>query len=147
VVNLHLQADDPPDAPLIYGAARAAQIRAVLDHLEARPRLPTIVCGDLNVPEGSEEYRTVLLPKMRELGYTEVAEGLELQTYSPTKNPIVSRFDPFAFDTRVDYIWTRGDDARRFTVTAGPTLLLSEPIEGEIFPSDHFGIGVELTLT
>src|SRR5436190_20760751 len=51
VVNLHLQADDPKHLPEIYGPARVNQLATLLDGLRGREHLPTVVCGDLNVPE------------------------------------------------------------------------------------------------
>jgi endonuclease/exonuclease/phosphatase family metal-dependent hydrolase len=148
VVNLHLQSDDPPLRPSIYGPARSAQLRVLLDDLDRLEKMPTIVCGDLNVPEGSDEYREILLPSMRTYGFTEVAEGMGLQTYSPSRNWMVKKYDPHALDMRVDYVWTRSGDGRRFRTEGTPKLLLEEPLDERegLFASDHFGVGVDLVL-
>jgi endonuclease/exonuclease/phosphatase family metal-dependent hydrolase len=157
IVNLHMQADDPPDQPAIYGHARAAQLAKLLDSLDGAvdPR-PTVVCGDLNVREGSDEYHQVLRPSMRDRGFVDVAEGLGLVTYAPARNALLARVDPTAADARIDYVWTRDADGRRWRVVTEPQLILTEPLHEPtsddeprsipLFASDHFGIGVELDL-
>ncbi|MEO7095023.1 MAG: endonuclease/exonuclease/phosphatase family protein [Polyangiales bacterium] len=151
LVNLHLQSDDPKLAPHVYLPSREAQ----LDHLLAglrriAPPLPTLLCGDLNVPEGSDEYHQVLAPRMHAHGYVDVASGLGLHTYAPAKNSLLARLEPDAADARFDYILTRDAADRSFRVVAPPQLFLTEalgePHEGPLFASDHFGIGVELQL-
>ncbi len=150
LVNLHLQSDDPILAPHVYKPARMAQLEALLAALE-RPDLPgaglpTIICGDLNVPEGSDEYHQLLVPRMRAFGFHDVAAGYGLHTYSRTKNAIVARLDERATDVRVDYIF--GD--ARVRAISEPHLLLADSIghvdEPPVFASDHFGIGIELEL-
>ena len=151
LVNLHLQSDDPKLAPHVYLPSREAQ----LDHLLAglrriAPQLPTLLCGDLNVPEGSDEYDQVLAPRMHAHGYVDVASGLGLHTYAPAKNSLLARLEPDAPDSRFDYIWTRNSPERSFRIVAPPELFLTEalgePHEGPLFASDHFGIGVALAL-
>ena len=156
VVNLHLQSDDPKQYPALYGQARAAQLSVLLDALDrsGEPR-PTVVCGDLNVQEGSDEYHQVLLPSMRDRGFVDVAEGLGLVTYAPGKNALLARLDPHAPDVRIDYVWTRDAGEHRWRVLDAPRLILSEPLVPDaderagsvpLFASDHFGIGVDLAL-
>lgn len=156
VVNLHMQADDPPDQPAIYGHARASQLATLLDSLDrAVEPCPTVVCGDLNVREGSDEYHQVLRPSMRERGFVDVAEGMGLVTYAPARNALLARLDPSAADARIDYVWTRDAAGLAWRVTTPPHLVLSEPFTEAsleerrsipLFASDHFGIGVELAL-
>jgi endonuclease/exonuclease/phosphatase family metal-dependent hydrolase len=158
VVNLHMQADDPPDQPAVFGQARAAQLSKLLDSLDrAVEPCPTVVCGDLNVREGSDEYHQVLRPSMRDRGFVDVAEGLGLVTYTPARNALLARVDPGAAEARIDYVWTRDAAGLKWRVVTQPQLILSEPLHEPsvdddarlsvpLFASDHFGIGVELEL-
>jgi endonuclease/exonuclease/phosphatase family metal-dependent hydrolase len=150
VANLHFQSDDPKLAPHVYVPARAAQLEALLDALQqSEGGIPTIVCGDLNVPEGSEEYHRVLAPQMRKHNFVDVALGMGLHTYTPARNALVARLDPLAEGVRVDYIWTSDGAGRTWRTVTPPTLLLAEPMgeQEHMYASDHFGIGVELELT
>ena len=153
VVNLHLQSDDPKWAPEIHQRARSAQIAALVDGLERLGSVPTVLCGDLNVPAGSDEYHQVLLPRMRAIGFCDIAEGLELFTYAPARNSMLARHTPDdKIDARFDYIWTRDTPRRGFQMVSPPELLLADPFPRQsargqlLYASDHFGIGVELEL-
>jgi endonuclease/exonuclease/phosphatase family metal-dependent hydrolase len=151
LVNLHLQSDDPKLAPHVYLPSRMAQLDHLLTGLRrTAPQLPTLLCGDLNVPEGSDEYHQVLAPRMHANGYVDVASGLGLHTYAPAKNSLLHLHAPDEPDARYDYILTRDGPERSFRVVTPPRLFfteaLGEPHEGPLFASDHFGIGTELEL-
>ena len=153
LVNMHLQSEDPKDEPAVYLRARAAQIDSFLDGLAAlTDKKPTIVCGDLNVPEGSDEYHRVLLPRMAAHGFTDVGSGMGLLTYTPARNALLRALDPHAIEARYDYVWTADGERHHFRVRTPPELLLAEPLSAvdetapPLFASDHFGIGVELEL-
>lgn len=129
-------------------AVRQLQVELIAEFVQdSRPRTyPPIVCGDFNAEPSSDEMRTLT-------GQRPVASGLVMHdswravhatdpgfTWD-NRNPFVA--DQLELTRRIDYVlagWPKAGGAGH-AVTA--ELVGSEPIDG-MFPSDHFGVVVEL---
>ena len=104
--------------------ARVESARLIVEHATEAGR-PTVVMGDLNVPEGSEAVRT-----FAEFGYRSAVATLHPQETRGTFNGFT---DPDGGSRRIDH------------VLVGPGLrptgaaILDDRVDG-LFPSDHFPV-------
>ncbi|MCC6551896.1 MAG: endonuclease/exonuclease/phosphatase family protein [Polyangiaceae bacterium] len=154
VVNTHLQADDPHVPLEDCRAARAAQITELAAAIsELAGRGPTVLCGDLNVIHGTDEYDEV----HRALGgaLQDLSARSGLATWDVERNDVTAHFLPPGSPDRalLDYIWA---SPGRFT--AGEVrMILDEPLPDAVscplppslrpFASDHFGLAAVLELS
>lgn len=152
VVNAHLQSDDPKHDPKAFRRARAAQVDAVVDAV--RPNgIPTILAGDFNVAEGSDEYHEVLRPRLEALGFVDHGAGRGLHTFDAGRNDLLRHCEPHDHHgpRRLDYLWSAPSPDKALREHAA-RLCLDEPLDEEsiagarAFASDHFGLEVELEL-
>ncbi len=151
VHNTHLQADDFRVGDEECRRIRRRQIeRLVQSVLEVMgPGIPSILCGDLNVPAGTDEYdeiASLLLPTHHDPVDTSVV------TYDTINNEMTRAFHCGGPDQgRLDHIWVdRGVESHE------PHLFLQAPLDdvpsrpadygGRVFASDHFGLGMTIKL-
>jgi endonuclease/exonuclease/phosphatase family metal-dependent hydrolase len=152
VVNTHLQADDPLVPLQTCRAARAAQIAGLAAAVASlRRRGPTVLCGDLNVVHGTEEYDDLRRALGDEL--LDLAAQANLTTWDAERNDVTAHFLPPGCPERalLDYIWISPE---RFAASDVRTIL-DEPLPDAAgcplpptrrpFASDHFGVGAVLT--
>jgi len=158
VVNTHLQADDPNVPVSACREARSAQLAALALALAPlrRARTPVIVCGDLNVAHGTDEYDELssLLGESSDGephgAFLDLAAGAGLHTYDVDRNDLAATFYLGGPDRALfDYIWV----SPGFTAHEVRTIL-DEPLPdlgapppphaARPFPSDHFGVGATL---
>jgi endonuclease/exonuclease/phosphatase family metal-dependent hydrolase len=159
VVNTHLQADDPHVPIEECREARAGQLTALADLIAPHRRAgrPVVVCGDLNVAHGSDEYASLLAL----LGGRSTAEeamgalldltgAAGLRTYDVDRNDLAATFHSGGPDRALfDYIWVSpGFHAHEVrTILDQPLADLGAPPPphgARAFPSDHFGVGATL---
>lgn len=153
VVNTHLQADDPLVPLEDCRAARAAQIAELAAAVSATlDRGPTIVCGDLNVIHGTDEYDEL----RRAFGdaLMDLAAEAGLTTWDAERNDLTAHFLPPGHPERalLDYIWVSPDRV----ASRGARMILDEPLPDvagsplpptrRAFASDHFGVSAILDL-
>ena len=158
VVNTHLQADDPNVPASACREARTAQLAALVEAIAPlrRAGTPVVVCGDLNVAHGTEEYEELsdLLGGSRadepQGVLLDVTARAGLWTYDVDKNDLAATFH-LAGPARAlfDYIWVSSGFAAHEvrTILDEPLLDLGEPPPPHAarpFPSDHFGVGATL---
>ncbi len=111
------------------------------------PILPPLLLGDLNAPPDSHALLGLFAPLEGRLafvdGFAQVGQGPG-DTFS-SRNPYCARRDP-AIDQRIDYtlIGQAGALARLSLVSS--RLCFAEG-EGDMFPSDHFGVLTELSIS
>jgi endonuclease/exonuclease/phosphatase family metal-dependent hydrolase len=152
VVNTHLQADDLHVPAELCREARAAQLaglaRAVASLRETGN--PVVLCGDLNVAFGTDEYEEV----RRQFGsvLADLTANAGLSSYDAIRNDLAKSFySGGPKQALFDYIWASAPFELRDIRT-----ILDEPIAGlgapppphtvRPFASDHFGIGATLHL-
>jgi len=153
LVNTHLQADDGRVSPEECLSVRKAQIEVLADALaEHLARgVPTVLCGDLNVPCGTTEYEGVL---SRRLGasLTDLTARAGLVTYDTEENDVARAFHEGGPERAlIDYVWTskRVSPERVALELVAPLGELSgcpSQYGGRAFASDHFGVGVTITI-
>lgn len=158
--RLILRADvDGPNGPLQVfsthlnwrfdqSAVRQLQVEQIAEFVQdSRPRTyPPIVCGDFNAEPGSDEIRTLT-------GQRPVASDLVMldcwRAVHPTdpgftwdnENPFVAeQLEP---TRRIDYVLAGWPKAGGAGHAVGAELIGAAPIDG-MYPSDHFGVVVEL---
>jgi endonuclease/exonuclease/phosphatase family metal-dependent hydrolase len=154
VVNTHLQADDPNVPQAMCRVARAAQLAGLSQSLAALrdSGAPTVLCGDMNVAHGTDEYddmRRALGGKLLDL-----AAEAGLSTYDVDRNDLAATFHPGGPGRALfDYIMTSHGSFEAREIRT----ILDEPLREDVlgcppsyaarpFPSDHFGVGVTLDL-
>lgn len=152
LVSTHLQADDF-NVPLeVSRATRAAQLDEILRAVAALDAgVPAVLCGDLNVPHGTDEYDEL----SRALGdaWVDAPGRAGLVTYDCEANDIARTFHGGGPERMlVDYVFARGPHVEATDVRA----LLASPLVDvggrpasyakRAFASDHAGVGVTLTL-
>lgn len=153
VVNTHLQADDHTVPLDDCRAARAAQLAELLPAAMelARSGRPTIVCGDFNVPHGTDEFAR--LEEALGARFVELASRAGLATYDTTRNDLAAAFHSGGpARAQLDHVWVSADAFEVHDVRA----LLDEPLEDvratpdgwdkRAFASDHFAVGATLGL-
>jgi endonuclease/exonuclease/phosphatase family metal-dependent hydrolase len=153
VVNTHLQADDHTVPLADCRAARAAQLAELLPAaIElGRSGRPAIVCGDFNVPHGSDEFAAL----EGALGghFVELASRAGLATYDTARNDLAAAFHSGGPERALlDHVWVSAGAFEVHDVRA----LLDDPLEGvgaapegwdrRAFASDHFAVGATLAL-
>lgn len=149
LANTHLQADDERASLLACQKARWSQLEGLREGIAGLvgDGAPLVLCGDLNVPHGSDEYEKVARlfgPELRDL-----AGRAGFHTYDTERNDIAARFhEGGPGKALIDYVWT----SRRHVEPKSVAMILEEPIAelggcppgyaGRAFPSDHYGLGV-----
>jgi endonuclease/exonuclease/phosphatase family metal-dependent hydrolase len=129
---------------------RAQQVRAVDDAVRETAGagvLPPILMGDFNAEPESDEIR--FLRGLTALGGrgTYWADCFALAGRGP--GATYSRQNPYAADLReperrIDYVFVRGPDKHKRGEPLAARVVLTEP-EGEVWPSDHFGVHAEIS--
>lgn len=133
VVNAHLQSDWRRVGESAY--IRRAQLRQ-LARFVGRPRGPTVLAGDFNVPGETDEYDDMLrlLGSPRDL-FREARPTLEAGlTWDGSANPMIPKGDKDRL--RLDYLLAYGRALRCLWIGV-------EPLGHR---SDHFGVAAELAL-
>lgn len=133
VVNVHLQSDRGRVGESAY--IRRAQLRQ-LARWAGRPRGPTVLAGDFNVPGDTKEYADMLrlLGSPRDL-FREACPHWEAGlTWNGSANPMIPKGDKDRL--RLDYILARGRAPRCLWIR----------VERLGYRSDHFGVAAELAL-
>ncbi len=152
LANTHLQADDGRVSPAECIEVRTSQIEALCDALRAplSSGVPTVLCGDLNVPCGTDEYER--LARLLGEGMTDLTARAGLLTYDTTQNDVARAFHEGGPERAlIDYVWSsRRVSAKQIGME------LVEPIgdlagspdryAGRAFASDHFGVGVTIEI-
>lgn len=153
VVNTHLQADDDSASPEACRSARRAQL-AELQEATARlcrTGVPAVLCGDMNIAHGTDEFASVEAALGGEL--VELASRAGLTTYDTGRNDVAAAFHSGGPERALlDYIWVsangfEADEAR--TILDEPLVDLGPAPEAygrRPFASDHFGVSVTLRL-
>ena len=99
----------------------------------------TLVCGDFNIPAGSEPYRHIVDTGEYEDQYLKIAAPPMFQKVFRERAPDALRL--LAADGRIDYIWLRQDNRLR---AVGAEELFTANRYGRV--SDHTGYLVEFEL-
>jgi endonuclease/exonuclease/phosphatase family metal-dependent hydrolase len=159
VVNTHLQADDPHVPLEACREARAGQLAALADAIAPHRRAgrPVVVCGDLNVAHGSDEYEELVAllgrspsPDDAIGALLDLAAAAGLRTYDVERNDLAATFHSGGPNRALfDYIWVSpGFHAHEVrTILDQPLADLGAPPAPHLtraFPSDHFGVGATL---
>ena len=129
---------------------RARQVRFIDDlvrSLVGRDELPPILMGDFNAEPDSDEIR--FLRGLGALGGrgTYWADCFALAgagdgaTYSRRNRYAADLREP---SRRIDYVFVRGPDRRHRGEPLAARVVLDQP-EGEVWPSDHFGVYAEIS--
>ena len=153
VANTHLQADDDSVPGRGCRDARAAQLAELAPAMRALADAgrPALLCGDLNVAHGSDEFSSVEAAFGEH--FVELASRAGLATYDTARNDLAAAFHTGGPERALlDHVWVT---ARAFEVH-DVRALLDEPLEGlgpapadyarRAFASDHFAVGVTLAL-
>lgn len=129
---------------------RAQQVRAIDDAVRdtmGAGVLPPILMGDFNAEPESDEIR--FLRGLGALGgrgtYWADCFALAGQGNGAT----FSRRNPYAADLReperrIDYVFVRGPDKHKRGDPLAARVVLADP-EGDVWPSDHFGVYAEIS--
>lgn len=96
----------------------------------------TLLCGDFNIPAGSEAYRTIVDTGDYEDQFLKVMSGRVFHKIFRERAP--NALDGLARDERIDYIWLRLGNRLR---AIGAEELFTDPCYGRV--SDHHGYLVE----
>jgi endonuclease/exonuclease/phosphatase family metal-dependent hydrolase len=141
--------------------ARAGQLAALADAIAPHRRAgrPIVVCGDLNVAHGTEEYEALLghLGLASTAGEAvgallDLAAAAGLRTYDVERNDLAATFYSGGPNRALfDYIWVSpGFHAHEVrTILDEPLPDLGAPPPPHLtraFPSDHFGVGATLRI-
>lgn len=152
VVNTHLQADDSLVPLEQCRRARREQLRLLAEALAPYKRSPAILCGDLNIAHGTDEYEEMRRALGDELH--DLAAKAGLTTYDAQVNDVAAAFHSGGPERAlIDYIMAM---EARF-VPKDVRVILDEPLPDlsgapatytrpRGFVSDHFGIGVTLEI-
>jgi endonuclease/exonuclease/phosphatase family metal-dependent hydrolase len=153
VANTHLQADDARISLEECKAVRWAQLEALRDGLLPllRDGAPVVLCGDLNVAWGSEEYERAA--RLFGEHMVDVVGPAGFATYDVGRNDVAAAFHEGGPEQAlIDYVWA----ARRHIATRRTAVILDEPLPGlpgapegfagRAFASDHFGVGVVMEI-
>ena len=133
------------------GSVRELQVREIVDRIKALAPLdgfPPILVGDFNAEPDSDEMR--FMRGLCALGGRSVYFSDAFHVAGDgSKGATFARRNPFAAyahepDRRIDYIYTRGPDARFRGEATHARVCFDEEHEGS-FPSDHFGVIAKLT--
>lgn len=151
VYNTHVQADDFRVGDEECRRIRKRQLEGFLNSVRQATRagIPTLVCGDFNVPANTDEY-------------DEIAQML-LPTHADPITPSAITYDTIHNDmtrefhsggpaqARLDYIWVD-----RNLSAEHPHIFLAEPLQnvparpsdyhGNVHASDHYGLGLTVHL-
>lgn len=152
VVNTHLQADDDSVGPEACRAARAAQLRELAAAVGALERAgeAVIVCGDMNVAHGTDEYgamRDALGERLVDL-----AARAGLSTYDVARNDLAATFHSGGPKQALyDYVWASPacEPVEVSTILEEPLPDLGDcpaPYAVRPFSSDHFGVAATLDI-
>jgi len=152
LVNTHLQADDGRVSPEACLHVRKAQVEVLCDALRepVSSGVPTVLCGDLNVPCGTTEYEGLA----RRLGerLTDHTARAGLLTYDTEQNDVARAFHEGGPERAlIDYVWTsqRATPERiamELVAPIGELLGCPPQYAGRAFASDHFGVGVTIKI-
>jgi endonuclease/exonuclease/phosphatase family metal-dependent hydrolase len=153
LANTHLQADDERVSLAVCRRARWSQLEALRDGLSSilRDGAPLVLCGDMNVPHGSDEYERVARLFGDELVDVVGREGFH--TYDIARNDIAAKFHEGGPEKAlIDYVWT----SRARVEAKEVAVILEEPIAelrgcpssyaGRAFASDHYGVGAVIAI-
>jgi len=153
LVNTHLQADDGRASPEECVSTRWAQLEALRDALSEplAGGVPVIVCGDLNVAHGTDEYARTA--RLFGEGLVDLAGEAGFCTYDTAENDVARAFHEGGPERAlIDYVWTSRDRISVKRASVELTLPL-EDLEGapahyagRPFASDHFGVAVEVEI-
>jgi endonuclease/exonuclease/phosphatase family metal-dependent hydrolase len=144
---------------LHHGSVRLRQVLAIAEHVKLLApiddaKLPPVLMGDFNAEPDSDE--------MRFLRGLATVEGVSVYwgdawTYAGDGTPGYTydrrnRFAALAHEPprRIDYIFVRGPDRRFRGEPVRTTLAFCEPEpteEGEVWPSDHFGLVTDVVVS
>jgi endonuclease/exonuclease/phosphatase family metal-dependent hydrolase len=148
VVTTHTEGTDLTKAGIDYHQLHAQQMQEIVDLVNGSER-PAIVMGDLNDYDTSLMYQVML-----DGGFTDLWATLRPGVDGVTCCHLSDLSDPHPrqgrFETRIDYIFTRGFDHGGRAVTGQITrygLLKSDQLAGPagtIWPSDHAGLEATL---
>lgn len=154
VINTHLQADDANVSAADARDARAAQLEELAEIVGPLLRTgePTILCGDLNVAHGTDEYDAMRAALGRDL--LDLAARAGLTSYDIERNDLAARFHPGGPERALlDYILA--SPARLAPIDVAT--FLDEPLAdvadcppsyaARPFSSDHFAVGATFELT
>lgn len=142
---------------LHHGSVRVRQIEFICERIrELEPidegRLPPVLMGDMNADPDSDE--------MRYLRGLATVEGKSVYfadawVYGGSGAPGYTfdrknRFAAIAHEPprRIDYIYVRGPDAKLRGEPLSTRLAFATPVkkpDGDVYPSDHFGLVTELS--
>jgi endonuclease/exonuclease/phosphatase family metal-dependent hydrolase len=121
---------------------RCAQVRELVSAIGQSP-LPPIIAGDLNDTPDSSPLRD-----LRQTGFRDLFESLHPGEPGVTwdnQNPFIRGHSIKFCDRRIDYLLAEprllGKKPKLCSV------VLNEPDEKQIFPSDHYGVFAELDLS
>jgi endonuclease/exonuclease/phosphatase family metal-dependent hydrolase len=119
------------------------QTRRVAELAAAQNAHPAVVMGDLNTTETAPA-----LGAFHDLGFVDLFRSAHPDAPGPTVWQRIDAPAPTVF-RRVDYVFLRAGEAREATAVSA-RLVLNTPQRqhggGALWPSDHYGVFVELTL-
>jgi endonuclease/exonuclease/phosphatase family metal-dependent hydrolase len=138
-----------------FGIWRQRQVALIAAQIAAHSPLedavlPPVLCGDFNAEPDSDEIRflcglTALEGKTVYFAdcFRVAGDGSAGHTFSrrnpyaaPTREP----------DRRIDYVFVRGPDKQGRGEPLSCRVVLDQPDEAGVFPSDHFGVLAELSV-
>lgn len=141
---------------LHHGAIRCRQVAFLDDTIAAlaprggpRERFPPILLGDFNAEPDSDELRFLTGLHVLDGRSTFYTDCFRAVGRGPGET--FCRRNPYTavareYDRRLDYILTRGPDRHGRGEPLACRVVLDEP-EGGVWPSDHFGVLAELSVT
>lgn len=136
------------------GFIREKQVKAIAriiaDKAPDDGRYPPILMGDMNAEPQSDEIRYLggytRLGESRGVRFTDVWDYADERergfSFDGTRNPFAALVHEHP--RRIDYIFVRGPDGEGRGVPKNVRLCFDDP-EGEVFPSDHFGVVADLS--
>ena len=145
--NTHL------DWPFHHGAQRLAQVLRIVDEIDAVVRelpaaLPPILVGDLNAEPDSDEVRFLSGLHVVEGRSTYLADCWRAVGNAGPGHTYARR-NPYALTVRepsrrIDYVFVRGPDKAFRGEPLSARVCFDQP-DGDVWPSDHFGVVAELS--
>ncbi len=136
------------------GFIRERQVKAiariVAERAPADGRYPPILMGDMNAEPQSDEIRYLggytRLGDVRGVRFTDAWDYADDRargfSFDGSRNPFAAQVHEHP--RRIDYIFVRGPDENGRGVPRNVRLCFDEP-EGDVFPSDHFGVVADLS--
>lgn len=122
-------------------ATRVAQVEEILQATAPLQEQPIVLAGDLNATPGSESIR-----RLRAAGWTDAFAVLHPDEPGYTwdnRNPFIQGHAVQFPNRRIDYVWLNPTAARRYRPERCDVVLNAPDPDGR-YPSDHFGLLVEL---